>query len=404
MKRVVLCALSLLLGLTSLWGQQTIDLLDYVTKYMRDPEFEPEKGVYIEDQRGVLKPFVGYWVGEYGDYVYEFGVEILKKRSLAEGKRFADGLSVICHIYKRGANGKWRLYLSNGSDYSEEKILEFFSIMYHPKLPGHDFLYESTLEGQQGNVSLKILSEGALKLLYYEPDYKYKTISGPQPFPVWDTYKDEGEAVMLRRVSTWKSFPKEQCLPQGEAPTKEKSLFYQMINLGRALIRSPHFSPDFTNGLRVVPIDYKEAMANSFRKIDELENSGADAKRVVSSGVRQAVGLRGAYEVLLDKQFLRVSSLTYLSARLYHRYYQAYMLYVLSQKGVDLTDSDIYVHTLAPRDYFSDLVRVYMSEEGLSLSQFKQDYLDLGMRLFDLGDFGDTKELRKLLDDQLRGL
>lgn len=400
MKQIILYCLSLLLSLTSLWGQQTIDLLDYVTKYMRDPEFVAERGLYIEDQRGVLHPFVGSWVGEYGDYAYEFSIEILKKRSIANGKKFADGLSVICHIYKRDDNGKWRLYLSNGSVHSEEKIREFYSLMYHPKLPGHNFLYRSTLVGQKGDVALKVLPEGGLQLFYYEPDYKYKTISGPQAFPLWDTYRDQGEAVLLRRVP-WEILPYAE---QGERNEVQGKL-YQMIRLGRRFIQSEHFNPKFTNRLSVVDIDYKESMANGIQNsTGDLEGGEPIIQSTISSGVRQSLGLGGRYEILFDRSFLRSSSLVSLSSEMYHRYYQAYMLYVLSQRRVDLTHSNIYVGISAPRDYFEDLARLYMREIGLSVSQFKQAYLDLGMRLFELGDFGDTKQLRRLLQEQVQGL
>lgn len=405
MKQIILYCLSLLLSLTSLWGQQTIDLLDYVTKYMRDPEFVAERGLYIEDQRGVLHPFVGSWVGEYGDYAYEFSIEILKKRSIANGKKFADGLSVICHIYKRDDNGKWRLYLSNGSVHSEEKIREFYSLIYHPKLPAHDFLYRSTLVGQKGNVALTVLPEGGLQLFYYEPDYKYQTISGPQPFPIWDTYKGQGETVMLRRVSSWTELP---YIESGERNEVQDKL-YQMIRLGRRFIQSEHFNPKFTNYLNLDLLSMEE------QGLDGMSSFIADDYNYGGVGIefsRQEYERAGRkhfpMSIFFRSNILDLSEKGKQTALIYHRYYQAYMLYSLLErydlKKLERMGLLLFDPTASWRDNFSALERIYLQATGSTREQLHRVYLELGMRLFELGDFGDTTELRKLLEQNLRGL
>lgn len=198
--RLLFLFLALVLYPSTGWTQRVYELEYYFQNY-RKADFEIEyDGIededtityHVFDTRGVLNPYLGTWVGEYKDYIYEFFVS--KKRNVKEGL-VIDALSKDFNIYRKKPESGDLELVETTTQKVGARTRPMFMLEYRPT--DVFYAYFGAPLPRIGYVYTQPKSKDEL-IIYMIED----SPGASEPvFPIWDGRLGKGETTMMYKVS-----------------------------------------------------------------------------------------------------------------------------------------------------------------------------------------------------------
>lgn len=178
-------------------GAQEYDLKEHMRKLEnKEPIPYMKDGVYIRDISGVLRPFIGTWVGRHKQYAYVLSIQKRLRYAHGSAKYRFDELYAQYQVYTQSSSGDWYVEEGTGIGGVHDNYLD--PRKYHnPRF--YTFTYGGAILERDGLMILAATKEHELEV-YLVSHPAFGRISPSQVFPVYE--KDLGlrERARLCRV------------------------------------------------------------------------------------------------------------------------------------------------------------------------------------------------------------
>ncbi len=361
MKRLLLVLL-LLLGGNKIFAQD-YDLSEYFELLRKGVDMPTSQNTRIEDRKGLLNPFQGYWVGSYKQYTYEFFIKKVVEELDFVGYK-VDCLYADFNVYDNSRLiDLYNPILSSLKEYSHGGVTKIPTLEgYHLSPQGTYALYYEGEEGFAG-LRLKVLDSTRMEM-YIMADPNWHWVPNDTPFPYWDGWKRSGDATILYKRGNIDQKP--PSLPTIKSGTFDRTILNMLLR--------------YTYIACWENIEVKYVRPELINRLELSQDTYADPTGLHIIPREEGGTIKYRLDFSKDfAQFSRGKQLGIFYRSLYHVALYDAILQSLSQRS----DKSAYREMLASREYrtdFAKMLKLYGKHKGLTAGElnklFALDVLD----------------------------